>query len=409
MKKYLYIFITIFSILLLQELAGFLFIKKISNRFIDQVITDYIYRIENDLKYVNEFWDIKLYNSDPKTSYPNAPSQFPVYIITADGFVIERSSPINGFMDTSDMKHLLTYRPIQTITSPTKERWRVLSQPIISGGRTLGVITVAHYQPSTELINIIDNSLLQDIATINSKIKIKDGVIDTEEIDGRMLSYETSYEIVDHYNKILLNHGRTPSYIDPSYLKSAFYDNKLITIVDQKTNEEFLLKSKIMYDNNNIPIAFIASAKPISQINKLSNEYFLITCFASFFTSLLLALVVGKLGWLHIPSYEKRLPKKIIFNDTSGILTINEDVLEFLPDSYQYRILKLLFLSPEKVFEQEEVLKTIGVPNLNDNWRKIYDAATAINKKSGIKLIVYKNKTYSLNKEFIPYIVGATT
>src|SRR5690348_26596 len=78
----------------------------------------------SDLSYKNGAWDMSKYDADPEI-----PGTYRLYLITKDGFVIDRWRPIAGFLDTSDFKQLLVYQQPQTVTTVAGQAWRLYSEP----------------------------------------------------------------------------------------------------------------------------------------------------------------------------------------------------------------------------------------------------------------------------------------
>ena len=116
-------------------------------------------RIVSDLVYVNNKWDTSGYVNDDKTIQDK-----PLYIITSDGFIIDRIKPINGFLDTSDYKFSSSFNIPQTITTPASEVWRLYSKDISnrvveSGVLTKSLLTLDRFTPSSGLLFVKSKSL----------------------------------------------------------------------------------------------------------------------------------------------------------------------------------------------------------------------------------------------------------
>src|SRR5260221_6066993 len=149
---------------LVQLILGVFLLHQISLNQAKNALETLSNRIHADIVYTNGRWDTNRYNADP-----NIQANSPVYILANDGFVIDRWKPIHGFLDTSDIKHLLTYTSPQTITTSTQQSWRILSIPIKENDQILGTITVAAYNPSLSQLDGIDQRLTQTIQLLQAK------------------------------------------------------------------------------------------------------------------------------------------------------------------------------------------------------------------------------------------------
>ena len=154
------VFLFFIFLSLLQIGITYIFVRQSSLNQIYDSFMSLSQRIQHDIKYDQGKWDTKLYNADPFTPYPHGSSGFsqPLYIITSEGFVIERNRPISGLLDSSDFKHLLSFSRPQSISTVTNENWRVLSSPIRNKARTIGVVLVAFYNPSTSQLDDVIKS-----------------------------------------------------------------------------------------------------------------------------------------------------------------------------------------------------------------------------------------------------------
>src|SRR5581483_9497719 len=94
-----------------QIFLGYIFIREFILSQTKKQLNEFTHRVVSDLSYKNGTFDTSLYTADPKTPHPNGSSGFtsPLYIITTNGFVIERTHPINGFLDASDYKKSLSF------------------------------------------------------------------------------------------------------------------------------------------------------------------------------------------------------------------------------------------------------------------------------------------------------------
>lgn len=400
------IFFLIVGFLCIPAIEGYYVLKDTSYKQLVSSLDGLVGRLKNDLKFKDGFWDISLYNSDPYTTYPNAPSSFPVYIITSDGFVIERSRFIHGFLDAADFKYLLQFKDPQTVQAPTKEEWRLLSKPIIKNNRTVGVIMVSKYQPETKILENIDQSLEENINTINSKIKVENNEVNADDLDLRDISFDVAFEIVDSFNKVILSHSRVPSTIDPSHIEPELSAPALRTVVDEQTKEPFLVRSELLYDKSQNPIGLIAMAKPLNPVDDLLKAYRYHMSLLILLSGLILSIFcyfLSKRYCNNLLDYLERqykVPKMIIFYAQDGMLNVNGESISIPKDSYQYQLCLGLFSNINQEWHENDLLKNLEEDKTQVNWRKIYDAYIAINKKIGFRLINYKNKAYSFNPEY---------
>src|SRR5438105_565827 len=115
--KIVKVFLSLAFLFVLQISLGHFLIKSFSIDDTKKSLDVLTARIQNDLKYKNKSWDTRMYAADPYTPHPTGSSGFttPLYILATDGFVIERNQPINGYLDSSDFKHILSFKSPQTI------------------------------------------------------------------------------------------------------------------------------------------------------------------------------------------------------------------------------------------------------------------------------------------------------
>ncbi|MFZ2026274.1 MAG: hypothetical protein WAV30_03255 [Microgenomates group bacterium] len=402
----LFIFVTF--VFLFQIIVSYVFVYKTSIQNIEDGLETMIERIEKDLAYVNGKWNTTLYNADPLTPYPNGSSGFanPLYIVTSEGFIIERSQPISGFLDTSDFNHLITFQTPQTINTVTNESWRVLSQPIVDGVSTVGVVILSYYNPQQGRAEEIDQKMRESVESIIQSLQVKDHRIDTHRIDIRNIHYEYSFEIVDKYNNVLLNNGRVPTYIDPSYFAKEIESKKKRTIVDAKTGKEFFIVSKTL-TSNKLPIGIIIAGEPIDTLNSTLQKYvyfssslgFLVTIPLMIYTVFVMRKFAHKSEEEGDDGTKINSIKKIQFDKKASVLWIDEKQYPIPYASYQYYICIALVLQPNKQWEYDQLLEVLGDFGEQINTRKVYDAVHAINKRINFRLIEYKNKTFSINSQ----------
>ena len=363
-------------------------------------------RIKDDINFKNGTWDTAHYVADP-----NLPQTYPLYVFAANGFVIDRWKPVHGFLDTSDQKNS-SLKP-QTITTPTKQHWRIFSQPVQKKGRTFGVVTVTSYNSAALPNNEIDKNLTAAMNKILANITIKNESLDTSRLDPREIPYNISFQIVDVYNRIILKNNNTnsidqiPNFIDKSYIGAVINGPRVSTINDSITNEPFLIVSTPIIDTNDYVAGVIVAGRSISSIYSiLSNlfivellfgsvllviNYFLISFFLNRF---LIAMPLTNI------SAKKHQVQHIAFDKKTGVILLDEIEIPIPYATNQYYLCEAIFSSPKKKWELDELLERFGEDDLT-NWRKVYDAMSIVNKKAadvlGSKLIIVKDKTYRIN------------
>jgi hypothetical protein len=413
LKDKIFVGLLVFISLLLaiQLLIGFVVIHSSTLKRISDTLNNYVSRVQSDISYVDGKWDTLKYLSDPMTPHPNGSSGYlnPLYIVTTEGFVIERNLPINGLLDSSDFKHLAEFNEPQFIQAITNEKWRVLSKVIGKDGKMLGVIFVSYYNPPEANIFEVDKTLQKNINNIESKIEYKNEDIIISSLDIRSIGYDVSFEVVTTFNKVLLNNGRTPSFIDSSYIFDEFKRGQRI-IKDTINQEPFLVQSHPVLDQLASPRAVIVSAISLKELYSVLKNYFILSVLfdiLSFLPLTFLSYLIIKPA-LHNYFTEIRsrkvLPKKILFNKKASDLSLDDRKIEIPYASNQYYFCEALFTHPKKRWEQDELLERLGENLGTKNFRKLYDTALAINKKVGFKLIEYKDKTFFVNPQFSSYI-----
>lgn len=407
----LFLFVTF--IFLFHTIVSYVFVYKTSVQSLESRLETMIKRIDKDLSYANGKWDTTLYNADPLTPYPNGSSGFanPLYIITSEGFIIERSQPIHGLLDTSDFNHLSTFRTPQTINTITNESWRVVSEPILDGRSVVGVVLLSYYNPQQGSIEEIDKKMKESLHSIIQSLQVTNNKINTQHIDIRNIHYEYSFEIVDKYNNVLLNNGRVPSYIDPSYFAKEIGNKNKRIAVDSKTGREFVIVTKTLFASNT-PIGIIIAGEPIDALNSTLKKYvyfsfmlgLLVTIPLMIYTVFIMKKFLRALEDEEKDKTKLGLIKKIQFDKKKSILWINEKQYPIPYASYQYHICSALLHQPNRQWEYDELLEVLGDFGERINTRKVYDAVQAINKRINFRLIEYRNKLFSINPEIRAFV-----
>ncbi len=408
-KKFIF-FLAIFVIL--HAIVSFVFLQQRTYSDTRNRMGALLDRIQNDLRLENGKWDMTNYNSDPFTPYPHGSSGFsqPLYIITRDGFVIERNNPINGFLNSSDFKHLMAFQKIETIDSITNENWRVISKPIIYKNKTVGVIFVSLYNPEVIGQNDTDNKLKQNLEIISSRLTVNNDDIDVSKLDIRNVHYDVSFEVVDAFNRVLLNNGRIPTFIDTSYVADIIRGREEFVVSEKNTHTSYLVKTRLVKDSTGNTEGVVVLGESLREINGFLKSYLIFASIVNLFV--LLPLLIATIKVTHknriLSKSDKtptKKPKKIDFLKKESMLMIDDIRLAIPYASNQYYLCEALFGSPNKRWEQDELLERFGEEAEGENWRKVYDAMLAVNKKATIKLFIYKDKIYRFNPEYAPFLV----
>ncbi|CAN5126365.1 hypothetical protein BH09PAT2_BH09PAT2_05570 [soil metagenome] len=415
-----YSILLFFCLSILQIFFIFFIIRNFALSNIENEINTIAQRVSKGLTYSNGAWDTSRYTSDPETPHPSGSSGFstPLYIVGTDGFVIERNAPITGLLDSSDFNHLMQYQTIQTVSVITNEQWRILSTPIVRNGKTIGIIVGALYRPERFVPTISDTKLNSSLKYLANNIRISDEVIDVSNIDIRGVDYDISFEIVTNYNKVLLNNGRMPTFIDKSYVYDELKKDKKVRVINDPLKKiSYMVVSKTLYDTENNPVGIVLAGQSISFLNTIFNKAipFLIgsiivfTIIALFCLRKLITEAIQRIiSFYDQEKKVKPLPSSITFNKHEGKLSIDDHVIEIPLDSNQYYFCRVIFTNTKKHWEFDEILEAFGDDTNSENWRKVYDTMTILNKKISnylpVKLIELREKTYFINPELQPLI-----
>ena len=366
-------------------------------------------RVQDDLVFREGKWDLSLYNSDSSISDAN-----PLYIITSEGFIIERSQPIAGLLDLSRYSLINQYSEPETVEMVTNESWRVLSAPIHSGDQAVGVVFVSFYKPEAGNLDEIDQQLKEVTSKLQAKITTDGDHVDVTRIDSRELPYNISFQIVNRFNKVLLQSNssnsitRMPTFIDRSYVDSQLKYSRYKEIEDSATGENFLTITAPLLNEQDLISGIVVTAVPVSSVyNVLS-----IFTFLSLLISSVTLIIVMPLGFRLIKSIQqsikegitqKQTPRVITFIKKDCKLLIDGRAIEIPYSSHQYYFCLALFQKPQKKWEVDELLEVLGEDFGPEKWRKIYDTMVALNRKTMHlidKLFMVKDKRYFLNAQF---------
>lgn len=318
--KTLVVFVVSF---LFYLLANDFYLSWSSYNQIQQSLRENTDRIIKDLVFKDGKWDTSAYVNDDQTIQDK-----PLYIITSDGFIIDRIKPINGFLDTSDFKFSSSFQSPQIITTSVNEQWRMYSKIIINGNKKLGTIIVGYYQPEVTAIKDIDNQLIGAANTILSEIKLNGDKVDTSNVDIKQVSVKLSVEVVDTFNHALISVGGTPAYIDRSYIADETAE-KYRTVSDSKTGEQFRIYSKPIFDSSKNLIGIVVSGDSLKQVNNdLRNQLIFLTVsgvVVIIFVSLLLVFVFQRQL-----AYFIKKPQEVLTgtSPTNQVSALSQKILE---------------------------------------------------------------------------------
>lgn len=370
-------------------------------------------RVQEDIKFTENQWDTTNYLADSAI-----PDDKPLYIIASNGFVVERWKPIQGFLDVVEFTTLLSYETPETVTTITNEKWRIFSKPIEHRNKVVGVITVTKYNPESDDLANLDEDLRQTVEIIQKNLHVQGDTITLQNRDTMQVPYNITYQVVSRFNKLLYhktnNDGlmRSPSFIDNSYIDTQLRRRRERTVTESGTKKTFLIRTEPLYDSNNSLQGIIVAGTPVDSIHNALHKNSIIMLFTSLVvSSLFIPLFVYALRSYKntiIKAYEQgkltATVTAIAFNKKQSLIQIDEHQIKIPYASFQYYFCTTLFSKPQKKWETDEILDAFGEEVNASSWRKVYDAMTALNKKTGSilhdKLFIVQNKTFRINPEF---------
>lgn len=391
-------------------LGGFL-ISQVALTQTSDALHQIANRVKGDVQYQNGTWNISRYNADP-----DVPDTYPLYLLSSDGFVIDRWKPLHGFLDTSDVKRLLSYQTPQTITTPTSQTWRIFSKPITQHGQTLGVVTVSYFNPPTTDMSPIDSQLQGAINTIAAKLVIKGNTIDASAVDPRDVSFDIAFQVVDSYNRIITKNNNTnsidriPNYIDASYVGDVINQSPERQVVDSVTHERFLLVTTPITDQHGYVVGALVVGKSIAFIGEIVRDFILAE--AALGLVLVLVATIASLRLLvplieqtrRTQAAEQKVIEHLSFDKKTGALLLDEHEILIPYATNQFYLCGAVFAQPKHHWEIDELLERFGEKDLT-NARKVYDAMVLLNKKVapilGGRLVTMHDKTYQLNSTLL--------
>lgn len=365
-------------------------------------------RINSDLKYHNGQWDVSEYNSDSRV-----PGRFRISIFTTEGFVIDRWRPIFGFLDTSDFKHLLTYETPQTVSTITNQEWRMFSQAVFDQEKVIGVIAVSQFSPDPTRLSNIDQRLEEVAQAVADQITVENGTINVSGVDGKLLPYDITFQIVDQYNHLIYKDrnassvSQMPDFIDPSYVVKEAQQREARQIIDQSSNDKVLVTVLPIFSETQTLVGIIVVGTTVDLMYQILFNYLLVGSLLLIPSTFIFSWAVTQFIQQTSPPAEQSQAletdqlEKICFSKKDCVLTINHHHIPFTYATNQYYLLTALFYSTKNKWETDELLEKFGEAMNKNSWRKVYDAMTAINTKTAPflseKLIVVDNKTYRIN------------
>lgn len=374
-------------------------------------------RVKEDIKYSNGSWDTSSFNSDTVI-----PDVNPLYVITSDGFVIERWKPINGLLDEAEFSRLLSYEKPETIKTITNENWRIFSKSIINDGDVVGVITVTAYKPEINDLPKLDTQLKDTVSLIKSELSINNDNIYVDKIDSRQIPYNITFQIVNRFNKLLIHNdntssiSRSPSFIDSSYVESMLNGKQEQYIRDSVAHNTFLVRTTPILDKKYKVVGIIVTGTPITTFG----TYFYNNRLISIFISFLLLFGLHPIIFLLTKRYKQKvideinskrnnyLPDSILFNKETSMLIIDNHEIQIPYATYQYYFCKTLFSKPQKRWETDEIIEKFGEDFNARNWRKVYDTMVLLNKKTNKilsnKFFLIEDKTFKINPYYLSKI-----
>ncbi len=419
---------------LVYLITNLLYLRFVSYSDVQKILKDQNNKIVSDLVYREGKWNTTGYNNDYKIPFNN-----PLYIITTDGFVIDRESPITGFLDTSDFTYSSSFQQPQTVTTPANEIWRMFSKVITSkSGVPIGNILVGYYQPDLKAFEDVDNQLTNGAVIIASQIKINGDTLDTSSVDVREVSVFLSFEIVDRFNHALKSVGGIPAHIDRSYLPTIL-KTQYQTVTNARTGEQFLVYFTPFVESKN-PVGVIVSGYPLQQVNKDLQNQLVFSVGSGAVVIVILIILLGFLLQRNIASLLKKAgeaAQKVLyvshragafgFDQDTGLIYLGDKKMEVPVKTKQYYICKVLFSKPNKNWENDEIidrLSSTGIlegstaetadmygskleeKDMRKKAKMISDAIRLVNEKAkqvfGYEVVLLQGKTYRINPNIQP-------
>lgn len=398
-----------FAIFLIQFILGFTIIFRVSAKQTNDFLGRIIEIAQHTIKFENGKWDTSSYDVNPEI-----PGSYRLYVLNADGYVVDRWRPINGLLDTSDFRQLSSHLQPNTQKSITNHNWRVLSIPVFnSNNKNVGVVAVGKLLSSSDNIGEVDKNLNRVGKSVSKRIQTTADGMNVDSALSELVPYDLSFQVVDQYNKIHLKSDssnsidRLPNYIESSYLTDYLKKPRAFRIQDKKTGELFRVISSPLWNQSGEVMGTIIVGKSIQSIKQLLHFYII--------GQILIGLPLTIFAFLLFIRWQKQysIPKKstnhllsqktissISFIKSECVIAINDHHIPLTYATNQYYLCVALFSAPKKKWELDEIQEKIGDET---TWRKTYDAMNSINKKTDnylqSKLVVTNNKTFQINPQ----------
>lgn len=413
----------ILSLLFLFFLSiNYYYISWISKERIKNTLLKNLEHIGSDLKYQKGKWDTSFYFQDSTTAVDK-----PLYILTKEGFVIERMNPITGFLDTAQFNYSNSFNQPQTITTPANTTWRVVSKPVLRNEATIAAIMTAYFDPNPQILSDIDEELISTAKKIDNLIELKNNKIYSQRVEPKIIPYSIYYEVVDQFNRVLAEDGGPPTFIDRSFVAKELLSSTPREIKNDQTGEPFLILSKPILDSKKNPIGVIVAGESLKDLNAIligQRNFSLVSGSATLILTFLLLLKIfgqdlkkmleAKINEALTETNKTKFinPKRIAFDKKYSCIVLDEETIPIEYGSKQFDLCKTLFSSPQKRFEHDELLERNKLSDEEIGKRTFYDAVLRINNKIepilGVKLIIYKDKTYHINSNLLSKIKKTT-
>lgn len=398
---------------ILQLIISGLLIYFLFLNYSENQLTQTSNEIINDLSYNNGEWNVSKYNADP-----NIPEKSPLYIITSQGYVIDRMNPIHGYLDKSNIFRLASFSTPQTVNTIENESWRVFSKEIKMNGNIWGIILVAHYNPDPKNVKVANSQLRNTAENIFKKLYIKNNQLNASKVNVLDFNYNISFEVVDQYNNILLKsnnlnyNNKLPDYIDRSYVGSTLSLPQYLQVKDTTTHQIFLVKNNEIKDKHNNVIAIVSLASSITYIYQLIEAFVIIEIIIGILLLLLLITFIHNSINIYISNflrknsidfYDQKKITRISFSKKKHTVYINDKSVNIPFATNQYYFCDALFSNPTKKWETDELLDKFGEQDLT-KWHKVYDTMKLTNKRFIYmlpdKLFIISNKRFQINPIF---------
>lgn len=405
----------ILSFFLIFMIINHITLKSLSIRKTKDYLKQTADKIIKDIKIKNNKLDVASYFQDTSLPY-----DIPIYIFTKEGFVIERMNRIQGFLDTANFEYAESFKNPTTITTQGNITWRVYSYPIIRNNATEGSILIAYYNPKQTALQEIDDEIHKNADKIESLILFENNKLDVSQILSKDISYDIYFQIVDKFNKLLIDDGAPPSYIDRSYV-AKYLEKKEYQEVIGDNKEKFLIYIEPIKSSESLGVIIVGmSIKDFELIISQQQKFILISSLALLILITLVFVYLKKelssvvedkteksLKELDHPKYLN--PKRISFDEKGSCLYFDDQSVKIEYATKQYDFCKILFLHSKKRWENDELQEKLGLNEEDVHERTFYDLKEIINKKIypilGKKMILYENKTYYINPDLVEKII----